>query len=78
MSFLYFEPGVFVLVRWSTPVPNFTKNPLVYQSLPLSPKKLNCLLFFNSFEGAVKTLKTNQSFISIQVSGGGKLMRYLL
>ncbi len=40
----------------ANPVPNFTKqNPLVYQSLPISPKEIELFTALNSFFSTVKT-----------------------
>ncbi len=54
------------------PVPNCTQqNPLVYRSLPIIILEIELFTALNYFAGAVTTY---QSFISIQVSGDGKLV----
>ncbi len=71
---LYFEPPYFCVRSAFDPVPNFTKqNPLVTR-ITLEIELFTAL---NCFAGAVKTQKTYGSSISVRVSGGGKLIRYL-
>ncbi len=78
ISFLYFDPRVFVFAWWSTSSPYSTQwNPLVYQSLPVSsivyPFELGCVWhtwFF--FFGCSYVLRTFLK-LSIQISGSGKL-----
>ncbi len=54
-AFLYFDPGVFVLVRWSTPSQTSLNRIL---SLSISTRislEIELFTVLNSFSGAVKT-----------------------
>ncbi len=52
ISFLYFDPGIFVLVRWLTP--SQTSLNRTFTSITL---EMELSIVLNSFAGAVKTRK---------------------
>ena len=68
-------PWHFCVSSMVDPVPNFTNRILwFYRPLPVSSKEME-LFTALSILGA-DAFKTYRSSFSIQISGGGKLMRY--
>ena len=73
-AILNFDPGIFVLA-WCSTLSQTSLNRLFWLST------ITCIIleieFFTVLNSFAGVLKTYQSFISIRVSGGGKLIRYL-
>ncbi len=72
---LYFDRYAFVIATVVDPVPNLTeRNPL----LPVLSNEIELFTALNTLLWVQLKLSDLPEFISIRVSGGGKLIRYLL
>ena len=74
MSFLYFDPGVIVFVRWSTPSQTSLNGILWFIDHYLYHPRNWIVYCFEFFCGCSWNLKTYLSSISIRISGGGNRM----